>query len=1126
MHPNPYCVASIASCHAYRGVRVQNIFAFSHASLYLIVQQAHVMPLLSINGIEVDFPFTPYPAQEQYMSKVIDALRAGNNALLESPTGTGKTLCLLCATLAWRSTYVAALQAKAHNVLPAKLQSASGLSVDSDRGGSGGAGAALQAFFQPTKPDVNSKEASLRLTALRAPRIVYASRTHSQLSQAVHELQRTSYRPQIVQLGSRDQLCVHAVSQRLSGSRLGSACRALIAPKKRGCKFHLPIGSPRPTENRAEQLMRELGEAGPLDIEELREFGVHKTACPWFLARNVAQSDTCEVLFTPYNYILDRDTRDSLDIDWSNDVLIVDEAHNIEDACVGAMSFDLTRSVRAGCGKELDKCVERGLNPMGITILALESLAQTADGLDAVLGTENKDLLEFRILRSILKYLDEFIEGVQFPKRDGGNVQYEVFSPDRLRKLLEEMNGPTLETYELFLELLDRAMGVGIKEEGKKLLKGGGSTVEVASHGNAQQQGNGNNPLHTLKAAIRILFETAKKGHEDSFRMVVHEESQTKGRTLSYWCFDAQVAMRDLEKLGLRCMMLTSGTLSPLTTFAKELGVSFPVLLENPHVISKDQVHAAVLKKSPTVGNIRAMNLSSAYRYRGQAMHLALGRTLLQVAGAVPDGMLVFFPSYSTMNASIETWKRLGPGAGAARPSTWEHLQRRKRVVVEGRDSADLAAAMAAHKSNVDSRNGSVLFAVCRGKISEGIDFSDEYGRAVVITGLPYPSAFDPRVRLKRELADARFKRAQVQREFGNVLSGGEWYSVQAIRAVNQALGRAIRHRNDYGAVLLCDDRFGSADVRGRLSKWLRPFMKVFADFDNVPHELDHFFRFATKAPFADPSNTKRALAARIVKARSATLTQNSNVQAATQRTTVPANRVVDDDLFARLSALEPTPPKKRKRTTPASSQSVVSWDAGSAASAITATRIRRTKSEAPNVATKPALTSHTSISQRFLAKRAAAPQIEHPKLVSSLRRNSDAIAKQESRHVPVSSFRRKTTTQTDDDDKPKKESRAPSMKELASSVFRKLEDQRRFVAMFRRLLTADKLCAERDGPLQSDRQRRSAYTDGLVAVREIVRFARESSDAIETCKAFLHQLRNRVPKRFQPAYDANVQHP
>jgi Rad3-related DNA helicase len=56
---------------------------------------------MDICGTQVHFPFKPYSCQIDYITKVLSALNSGTNALLESPTGTGKTLSLLCATLAW-----------------------------------------------------------------------------------------------------------------------------------------------------------------------------------------------------------------------------------------------------------------------------------------------------------------------------------------------------------------------------------------------------------------------------------------------------------------------------------------------------------------------------------------------------------------------------------------------------------------------------------------------------------------------------------------------------------------------------------------------------------------------------------------------------------------------------------------------------------------------------------------------------------------------------------------------------------------------------------------------------------------------------------------------------------------
>ena len=39
-------------------------------------------------------------------------------------------------------------------------------------------------------------------------------------------------------------------------------------------------------------------------------------------------------------------------------------------------------------------------------------------------------------------------------------------------------------------------------------------------------------------------------------------------------------------------------------------------------------------------------------------------------------------------------------------------------------------------------------------KVSEGLDFADNNGRAVIITGLPFPPRMDPKVMLKMQFLD------------------------------------------------------------------------------------------------------------------------------------------------------------------------------------------------------------------------------------------------------------------------------------------------------------------------------------------------------------------------------------
>ncbi|KAI7752038.1 hypothetical protein M8C21_009219, partial [Ambrosia artemisiifolia] len=153
----------------------------------------------------------------------------------------------------------------------------------------------------------------------KLPTIVYTSRTHSQIRQVVQELKRTVYRPKMVVLGSREQLCIHPDVSLLHGKAQTNACHHLCQKRTKRYCTHYPRVSEFVKNNPG------LGDE-PIDIEDLVNIGKNNGPCPYYMSRELHK--VVDILFAPYNYLIDPGNRKSLTIEWENSILIFDEAHN------------------------------------------------------------------------------------------------------------------------------------------------------------------------------------------------------------------------------------------------------------------------------------------------------------------------------------------------------------------------------------------------------------------------------------------------------------------------------------------------------------------------------------------------------------------------------------------------------------------------------------------------------------------------------------------------------------------------------------------------------------------------------------------------------------------------------
>ncbi|GAM21429.1 hypothetical protein SAMD00019534_046040 [Acytostelium subglobosum LB1] len=809
-----------------------------------------------INGYNVQFPFPPYETQASMIHQILEALKRGENALLESATGTGKTLSLLCASLEWQATRQKEIygrqllhqqQKQQGDAVKArkkarKENNGNGVKVTSTTTfGNGDDDRDLQSdIYMPKTPvNANGKRPSNRSPPgfdpeddddedpnacfeEEPPTIFFCSRTHSQVKQLTGELQKTAYRPNMVVLGSRDHYCINpALADQFSKRE---KCNNLL--KKKQCGFH------KERENAyhlvTSGMFKKGGEHQVWDMEDLMKAGREHHECPYFASRQMIAK--ANLVFCPYNYIIDPSIRSHFKDKFEKSVVIFDEAHNIEDALMDASSFDIKK-------EDLEEVVYQSLKPVLMQSLLPDEIVKSVRVL-------------FDMGESILKWLNDkasTLTDIDFEK------QANVWPGSQIIGVLESM-GITRRNYKEINAALDK-----LSEQSDSDKKdnsggggggGGGGSRMASGHLMNQvrkemgmppsRQSNGNKRslvediispktfsiFETMANTFWFLFENFQ--YLSDFKLVVQKQSEFAPRdgmkwthSFGIWALNPRVAFKSIAE-HTHCIILTSGTLSPLSSFSSELSVSFPVTAELGNLND--------IQKRVWIGTLGygKNNIRMDATFKGSEyleFQDALGDAILKHIQLIPDGVLVFFPSYFFQEKLHDRWKTTG---------LIQRLHQTKPLYVEPRSVKTFPTVLNGYNNSVKAGKGALLFSVFRGKVSEGINFSDEYARGVIIIGIPFPNIKDLRVDLKKKYNE--------QNQSKGLISGSAWYNLQGYRAMNQAVGRCIRHREDYGSILLIDDRFTNTNLWSNLSKWARVCIKNNKTIDKSLESLQQFF--------------------------------------------------------------------------------------------------------------------------------------------------------------------------------------------------------------------------------------------------------------------------------------------
>ena len=524
------------------------------------------------------------------------------------------------------------------------------------------------------------------------------------------------------------------------------------------------------------------------DIEDLHQLGKTLNVCPYYASR--AALPGAEIVTLPYPLLLQKSARDALGIKLEGNVVIIDEAHNIMDAIANVHAAEVRLSDMKRAKGMLAVYVKRfGKKLKGINRVNVGRVGRVIEG------------------------LLEWMEGGMKLKQENG-----IVAPNDLtrHKGIDQIN---------MFELIQYI------QESKLAFKIESYAAHVERDNDPKGMQKSSSPvLHSFTSFLVALTNLSSEGR------IFYERTATPSRDirLSYLLLSPTHAFSSIASAA-RAVILAGGTMSPFSDYKSHLFPSLPdtqvTTLSCGHVIPPENLCVQVL------GSTRpgAPDFEFSFQKRGNKEMIAqLGLALVNVCSLVPDGVVVFFPSYGYLDEVVGAWQQTQPG----QQSIWSRLEARKALFRESKGGSSdevLDGYTQAITGEEAKGKGALLLSVVGGKMSEGINFSDRLGRCVMVVGLPYPNIASPDWKAKIEYiesttyndlvsnagADEAAARAQAKQ------ASRDFYENACMRAVNQSIGRAIRHRGDYAAIVLVDRRFGSERIKGKLPGWIQDSMPV-----------------------------------------------------------------------------------------------------------------------------------------------------------------------------------------------------------------------------------------------------------------------------------------------------------